>query len=432
MSGKLETLLRQAQEHETGGIVLGLARVQQLLKALGNPQQNLQIIHIAGTNGKGSVAAFLDAILRQAGVRVGLYTSPHLIRFNERIQIDSEQISNSELCQILERVLQICRQEKIPATFFEITTAVALCYFSYQGLAADSKNPGIVILETGLGGRLDATNCVSPLLCLITAIGHDHEDFLGNTVAQISKEKAGILKQDTPAAAAPDSVEAATIIQQHAKTIGCNIDFLGEEFFFNKDLQANNSWQFHDQYGTIQLTKPGLAGDHQYSNCALAIAGIRILSRLGWNIPEQAIQQGVGAVVWPGRLQWIHNSTHPILIDGAHNIHAATILVNYLNSITDKPDRFSLIFAALKNKNCHAIAKILAPLVDRVWTISVGGERGMEASLLANIWRNLGKEATPCTTAIAALEMAREHSKPNQIILVAGSLYLVGEVQSLL
>ncbi|MBF0195097.1 MAG: bifunctional folylpolyglutamate synthase/dihydrofolate synthase [Magnetococcales bacterium] len=428
----LDNLLLQTQEHETGGVVLGLSRVKQLLCALGNPQQGLQFIHVAGTNGKGSVIAFLEAILLNAGVKVGVYTSPHLIKFNERIKINRKNISDKDLKNILEKVLQVCRNDNIPATFFEITTAVALLYFANQGFAKNGDNSAVVILETGLGGRLDATNVIDPILCIITSIAHDHENFLGDKISQIAQEKAGIIKPAVDVIAAPGNKDGYDAIRDKAQQVGANLYALGPEFNFKPTLPASNNWIYQDKLGQLTLPKPGLDGEHQYTNCALAVAGIRVLCKQEWNISDSAIKNGVTTVQWPGRIQWYRKQKPQFLLDGAHNLHAASKLKKYLLSITDKHNSFILIFAALKNKNVEGIIKELLPVIGKVYTVSVGGSRGIGSSELANIWENLGCPATPCESSLQAFNLAKTQSNSQQIILVAGSLYLVGEIQSLL
>jgi dihydrofolate synthase / folylpolyglutamate synthase len=437
MSQDLAGLLNQVENHGTGGILLGLSRVKQLLSALSNPQEGLQVIHIAGTNGKGSVAAVLEAILRQAGFRVGLYSSPHLVHFNERIQINREPISDPQLIAILRRVLAVCREESIPATFFEITTAAAFCHFSQQGLKKGGESPGLVILETGLGGRLDATNVVTPLLSLITAIAVDHTDFLGSDIRQIAKEKAGILKPGGMAAAAPNNHQAQEVIIEQADAVQSELLLMGRDFFHQPERTNPHNWCFNlktaDQpNGTLSLPPPGLLGAHQRDNCALAVAGTQLLIKQGWQISPQAIAQGVAQATWPGRLEWFFDNSNPLLLDGAHNLHAARCLAHYLEGLSQEEHPSTLIFSALKNKESQGIAQILAPLVEQVWTVKVGGSRGLEADYLASHFREENQRSTPCPSVASALELARSHTPKGKRILIAGSLFLVGEVRSLL
>ncbi|MBF0454918.1 MAG: bifunctional folylpolyglutamate synthase/dihydrofolate synthase [Magnetococcales bacterium] len=450
MSLDLPKLLRQVEEHETGKVVLGLSRVEQLLLALNSPQDDLQIIHVAGTNGKGSVIAFLEAMLRQAGYPVAIYTSPHLIQFNERIQIDRTPIADAALAVILDRILTVCRKAKIPATFFEITTVAALCYFSQQGLGRQGKRPGIVILETGLGGRLDATNLITPLLCLISSIGRDHEDFLGDTLAKIAGEKAGILKAGIPAAAAPGNEEAARVIDQRAQALLAPLMLAGRDFNYQPPTEKENRWRYEDRERSITLPRPALLGRYQIDNGALAVAGIGLLRDQGFTISDLAVQKGVESAFWPGRLEWFNthkvisrfsssadkpldlNGSAPLLLDGAHNGAAALGLADYLQSRFPPPHTFKLIFSALKNKDIPTIIRALSPSVDQVWTVSVGGGRGVLAEELAEQWRALGHHATPCFSSKEALFSAQNATPKEQRILVAGSLYLVGEVRSLL
>lgn len=436
-SSSLTHLLSQAEQHTKKDIDLGLSRIERLFDSLHNPQQGLQIIHIAGSNGKGSVAAFLAAILQQAGIRVGLYTSPHLQRFNERIQIANQPISDGELTPILQLVLDICNKKAIPATFFEITTAVALFYFKQQGLARGGGNPGIVILETGLGGRLDATNATTPLLCLITAIDQDHGEYLGDSIEQIAAEKAGILKPGIPAAAAPNHPKATAVLQDRAKAIGVDLAILGKDFSFTPPAAGSTKWRFSNNQETITLPRPALLGDHQLQNGALAVAGVDILKKRGWDIPTVAIQLGIATAKWPGRLEWFYDCfpqkpSPDLLLDGAHNLHAVQALVSYLTPIVKKDGPCNLIFSALKNKDAQAMCETLAPVVERVWTVAVGGKRGMDTKQLSDLWQPLNIPATPCSTPLAALELASTTPNSGKRILVAGSLYLVGEVRSLL
>lgn len=428
----LDDLLRQAETHATGDVHLGLSRTLQLLEALGHPEQGLSIIHVAGTNGKGSVIAFLDAILRRAGYRVGRYTSPHLHRFNERIQIDQIPVDDATLAPILTTILSLCRQASIPASFFEITTVAAFCFFHQQELSRHGKKPGIVLLETGLGGRLDATNVITPQVSLITAIDRDHETFLGNTIAQISHEKAGILKPHVPAAAAPLHPIAAQVIRARARALGTDLSLWGESFHLQRSSPPGTPWYYVDRWGRLTLPPPGLPGAHQYLNSALAIAGLRLLAAQGWNIPKRAIQEGIASARWPGRLETFPGSP-PLLLDGAHNPHAIRSLTHYLRSLPPAGPPTTLLFSALRQKNIPAMIDLLSPVVGPVWTLAVGGNRGMPADQLAQYWRNTGHhpvETAP--TPEAALRAARSHTPPKGRILVTGSLYLVGRIRSLL
>ncbi|MBF0448631.1 MAG: bifunctional folylpolyglutamate synthase/dihydrofolate synthase [Magnetococcales bacterium] len=428
----LSALLDQAQAHQTGGIVLGLSRIEQLLAALGNPHSGLPVIHVAGTNGKGSVIAFLEEVLLGAGFRVGRYISPHLVDFNERIQIDQIPVTDRQLIPILERVLGACRSEQIPATFFEITTVAAFCFFSEQRLDKPFEKPQMVLLETGLGGRLDATNVVTPLLCLITAIGLDHGDYLGHTIAQVSHEKAGILKAGVQAVAAPNNRQAEEVIRQQARQRGVDLHLAGESFHFLPPESDNDPWLFIDKNGQLELPPPALLGNHQRENAALAVAALRLLSRRSWPIGDIAIQSGIQKATWPGRLEWIHQISPPILLDGAHNLLAATALALALANMTEENRPRSLIFSALQDKDIPGIVAVLSPLIRQVWTVSVGEYRGVDAETLAGYWQAHQIPTTPCSSVNSALQQARNCPSSHQGILVTGSLYLVGAVRSLL
>ena len=425
-------LLDRARRHALVPIQLGLERVVRLLDNLGNPQQTLNVIHVAGTNGKGSVLAFMEAILRQAGYPVGVYTSPHLHRFNERIVVDGEPISDDSLRPLLQEVL--AASKGIPTTFFELTTAVALHYFSACGLGKQ----GFVLLETGLGGRLDATNVVFPKLSIITAIGIDHTEYLGTTLETIAQEKAGIFKQAIPAVAAPGHPEAERVLVQHAAKTGTPLALLGRDFNIIPPQTAFNdasTWYFQDAEAVWPLPIPALLGKHQLENAAVAVAGIRSLQRGGWPISQDAISTGIKTTHWPGRLERFtlrfsaHTPSLAILLDGAHNPHACLTLARFLGETRNGPN--VLIFSALQDKDAQAMATILAPQVTQVWTTQVGEERGRSAAELANIWHTLDRPTLACATPEEAFWQACESCAPGGQVVVCGSLYLVGAIRVL-
>lgn len=435
-TASIADLLDQAQRQCVVSIRLGLERVTRLLNDLGDPQKTLKVVHVAGTNGKGSVLALLEAILRHAGYRVGLYTSPHLHRWNERIRVDGCTISDEQLGTLLLKVLAVNAGR--PITFFELITAVALYHFHQQGLGEQ----GIVLLETGLGGRLDATNVTHPQLSIITAVGVDHTDYLGTTLTAIAQEKAGILKTAVPAVAAASHPEVERILRSQAHKVGTPLGLLGRDFTVSYSRKEGSpvedqakAWIFQEAGETSEWPLPGLLGRHQLDNAALAIAGIRRLQKAGWHVTTDLIASGLREARWPGRLEYFPacfstGTPRPaILLDAAHNPQACLTLVRFLNETNVTPN--FLIFSALLNKNVTEMVHILAPKVERVWTAQVGEERGYSAESLAEIWRVSNRQVQPCLTAKDALVAACRDCPPSGQVVVCGSIYLVGAIRAI-
>ncbi|MBF0126595.1 MAG: bifunctional folylpolyglutamate synthase/dihydrofolate synthase [Magnetococcales bacterium] len=408
----------------------GLQPVRRLLARLGDPQRELRVVHVAGTNGKGSVIAFLEAMLRAAGIPVGVFTSPHLERFNERIRVDGREITDEALDTLLTETLAHDQGEE--TTFFELTTAAALLWFARAGRFC-RRGPGVVLLETGLGGRLDATNVATPCLSLITSIGLDHEDFLGPTLAGIAREKGGVLKPGVPAVIAPASREATRILTAMARWVGAPLAVEGRDFFRFVPV-SDGAWRFRERSGALlRLPAPALPGGHQYANAALAVAGARVLQRLGLPLTATHMRAGVARARWPGRLECFPGPP-PVWLDGAHNPDAVRSLVRFLSGSLDdrKKTPCTLIFSVMNNKNALSMVRQLLPWVGPVFTVMCGGERGRSLVELVELWRQAGGAATPCRSVREALDQARDGTGPEGRILVTGSLFLVGEVRSLL
>ncbi|MEO5354631.1 MAG: bifunctional folylpolyglutamate synthase/dihydrofolate synthase, partial [Magnetococcus sp. XQGC-1] len=445
----LAVLLEQASCQTNVPIQLGLERVLRLLERMGNPQQELDCIHVAGTNGKGSVLAFLGAMLRHAGYRVGLYTSPHLHCVNERIQVAGQWITDDSLARWLSAVLTA--NAGAAATFFELLTVVAFCHFRDQGLGRTEAGRGIVLLETGLGGRLDATNVIEPLVSIITSISLDHTDYLGAELTAIATEKAGIFKPAVPALAASGRPEVEELLRRQAQKQGTPLAILGKEFFLCPPLSflpplaapdgtipADATWWFQEGGICQELPRPGLSGRHQLENAALAIAGVHRLRQAGWPVDDAAMVAGVRDARWPGRLERFSlpgqdGQLRTVLLDGAHNPSGCLSLANFLRESTS-PDRHStrLLFAAVQDKPVEEMARILLPYVDEVWVTRIGGERGYPAAFLAALWQGLGRPAHPCATPAEGLAAALAAAPPGGEVVVCGSLYLVGAVRAIL
>jgi dihydrofolate synthase/folylpolyglutamate synthase len=370
-------------------IKFGLEKTHRLLDALGRPDKNLRFLHVAGTNGKGSVCAMLDAILRRSGYRVGLFTSPHLKDFRERIRVDGEMISESDASVGLSRIRGAVEGWENGPTFFEIATILALDYFAERGC-------DFVVLETGMGGRLDSTNAVTPLVSVITPIAMDHMSWLGETLPEIAGEKAGIIKDGVPVVSAPQAPEAASVLVAKALECGAPLKFV------------SSPWS-----GEIAL-----AGHHQKWNAALAVAA---LQAAGVACSEECISDALAGVSWPARFQFLSDR---LVLDGAHNIHSARALVETWREVF-QDERATVVFGALQDKEYAGMLKVLAEIAADFVFVPVRNERS------ATVESFSGFDLVPSAIAEnlpAGLALALSGSRP---VLVTGSLYLAGEVLEL-
>jgi dihydrofolate synthase / folylpolyglutamate synthase len=374
------------------GVKLGLENVRALLTALGEPQNALRFIHVAGTNGKGSVCAMVDSICRAAGIKTGLFTSPHLIRFSERIRINGMPMDDTDFVLGIQRIRALMDEERHP-TFFEITTALALDYFRSQGV-------DLVVLETGLGGRLDATNVVYPLVSVLTAIDIDHQKWLGATLGEIAAEKAGIIKSGVPIVSGPQFAEVRTVLEQIAAPLSAPLSYAETPV---PDLSV------------------GLAGSHQRLNAAIAVCAIR---QAGIQASPEALKEGLANVHWPGRFQHIDER---IVLDGAHNPAAAKCLVETWRECVG-PEMATIIFGGLLDKDLQGMILALSPLAARFLIVPIRSQR---AAPPTDIERYVPKHllATRCASVAQALDLARHLSER---VLVTGSLFLVGETLAIL
>ncbi|MBE9092557.1 folylpolyglutamate synthase/dihydrofolate synthase family protein [Tychonema sp. LEGE 07203] len=404
------------QSYQHFGVHLGLERIQQLLQKLDNPHQKVPIIHIAGTNGKGSVCAYLSSVLTAAGYRVGRYTSPHLIDWTERICINQKPISTIALQQCLEQVVSAAEGNTETPTQFEIITAAAWLYFAEQ--KAD-----IAVIETGLGGRLDATNvCETPLVSVITSISLDHWQILGPTVADIAGQKAGILKSKCPVVVGELPESARIVVEKRIKELDCPAIWvkpavdLGEGFA---------EYQLSQNSVKIKYQLP-LLGQIQLMNSAIALATLHTLQNLGWQISPTAIADGIATTQWPGRLQQTTWKNRNILIDGAHNPAAAIALREYVDHLTSSPSPINWVIGILATKDCDDILQALLKKGDRLYLVPVPDQNSSSPAELAAIAENICPELTVCqafpdlTTALDAAVAG------DNLTVLCGSLYLVG------
>jgi dihydrofolate synthase/folylpolyglutamate synthase len=409
-------------------IDLSLERMERILALLGNPENKLPpVIHVAGTNGKGSTVAYIKSILEQAGLKVHCYTSPHLVKFHERIYVAGETIAEEELSALLEEC-EIANGDA-PITFFEITTAAAFLAFS--------RTPAdYLILEVGLGGRLDATNVVpKPALSVITTVDYDHQQYLGNTLTAIAHEKAGILKKGIPAIIGAQPDEARAEIERVAEEIGTPV------FIANQDWQSfeqHGRLVFQDENGLLDLSLPQLKGRHQVDNAGNAIAAIRILDDA--RVSETHIEHGLKSVIWLARMQKLGAGALTNLVpndaelwlDGGHNPAAGRVIAR---TFSDFNDRFSrplvLIWGMLNTKDAGSFIEPFAGLAQRVVTIAIPDEpNAVPADQLAEIARGRNLSAETATSLTKALGQA-SLTTPAPRILICGSLYLAGHVLSL-
>jgi dihydrofolate synthase/folylpolyglutamate synthase len=382
------------------GANFGLKNTLRLAMLAGNPQEKLRFIHVAGTNGKGSTCAMLESIYRAAGLRAGLFASPHLVSFRERIQVNRQLIPENELVRLVEEFQPLLNQ--FPAenhlTLFEVVTVMALKFFAEQKC-------DLVIWETGLGGRLDATNIVTPLASVITNIAFDHQQWLGDTLGKIAGEKAGIIKPGIPVVTAADAPEALAVIEKIAR-------------------EKKAPLKIVDAERLAGTPAPSLLGEHQKTNATLAVATVEVLQKQ-IPVPVEKIRAGLAAVNWPGRLQLVvRPGGQKILLDGAHNVAGTKALRATLEKDFTRV-RLVIIFGTLADKQWPDICRMLAPLAAIIFTVPVASERTADANELAKVFRsaNPAAEVFVCKTFSEAVIA----SKDEPFVVITGSLYLVGE-----
>lgn len=423
-------------------IKLGLEAMCSFLTRVGQPERQLKIVHVAGTNGKGSVSVSLLTILQQAGYKVGLYTSPHLSSVRERFRIDNRYISEEEFAHYAGRIVEALGDDTI--TYFEFTTALAMLWFAESDL-------DLVILETGLGGRLDATNVASPLVSIITSISMDHETYLGNTLTEVAGEKAGIIKKNVPVVAAGGEKEIVSVLKETAERNSAPLYMLGDEFCYSGASNEDWSWESsRPELGPpVHHLRCSMRGAYQRENGSLVIAALRILvNDAGFVVSDEAVQTGMGKVVWPGRLEYLvlDRSTRELtdgsdaktphtvryLLDGAHNPEGVKNLALTLREEYTYRNLI-LVWGAMNDKDiAGGLARVL-PLADSLILTRPEGERSAEPEeLAAFLPEEERSRAILARDVHDGLERAEGLASPDDIIVVAGSLYLVGAVRAYL
>ncbi|MDB6015557.1 MAG: FolC bifunctional protein [Pedosphaera sp.] len=391
------------------GAKLGLENSFKLAALAGNPQRKLRFIHVAGTNGKGSTCAMLESIYRAAGLRVGLFTSPHLVAFGERIQVNRELIPGAEVVRLVEE-MQVWLKE-FPAeshpTFFEVVTVMALRYFAEQEC-------DLVIWETGLGGRLDATNIVTPLASVITNIQFDHQQWLGDTLARIAHEKAGIIKPGVPVITAVDDRDAFRILFETAREREAPFWLI--------------TWAQAENHPLRDLALP-LLGEHQRLNAAVAVYTVKALSKV-IPVEQETIREGLLRVSWPGRLQLVERADgRKVVLDGAHNVGSAEALRVAVQTYFGS-EALTMILGILRDKDAQPMCEVLAPLAARILLVPVNNSRTALPKELAAVCRVANPKAKieQCDSLSDALGRAAK----DPLVVITGSLYLIGEAMELL
>ncbi|MEW6265204.1 MAG: folylpolyglutamate synthase/dihydrofolate synthase family protein [Thermodesulfobacteriota bacterium] len=408
------------------GIKFGLSSTENLLAGLGRPQDGLAILHLAGTNGKGSVGAAVTSILRRAGYTVGFYTSPHLVTFRERMVIGRrdglEMIGAADVVRLVERIKSVSAPQE-PPTFFEFVTAMAFLYFA-------ERKVDLAVMETGMGGRLDATNVARPLVGVITNISIEHTDYLGPTLAHIAREKAGIIKPGLTVLTAERRASVRAIFEEKAGEVGARLLALGRDFRVRS--RPGGGFDYHGLAARLRHLSINLVGPHQHRNAALALAAVELLSGLGFPVAERDLRAGLSKVHWPGRAEtFAQPDGGPILmLDGAHNPDAARVLARTLDGL-DYRD-LHLILGIMADKD---IAGIMAPLLSRARVLYLTRPayfRAAPAETLARAAAGFSGPQSLYETVPAAIEAARTSAGPGDLILVTGSLFTVGEARAYL
>lgn len=400
---------------EKFGSVFGLGNISRLLAAIGDPHRSLRTVHIAGTNGKGSVATMVSCILKAAGYRVGKYTSPHLVSFTERITVDEEEITEEEVVSLTEYIREGADRSGSDHfyTFFDFTTALAFEYFRRKGV-------DIAVVETGLGGRLDSTNVVEPLSTVITNVAFDHMNELGGTIGKIAGEKAGIMKQGVPVITGTRG-RALAVLTKRAQELASPLRVLGKDFIFRKRGDRRFSYRgIAQKYDDVVLN---LDGDHQLSNAALALCVVESLLGAGFSVGEDHVRGALGSVKWQGRLEMVREQPL-VILDGAHNLSGVRALKRFLSS-RYRDRRKVLVFGVMRDKQYGRMLEVMNGCVD----LAILTQPKTERALKAETMRGLARNSIVTKDTKSALRKARQFAGNEDLILVTGSFYTIGEAK---
>ena len=403
-------------ESRTASTRLGLFRTRQLLATLDDPHKKLRFVHVAGTNGKGSACAMLSSVLMASGYRTGLYTSPYIKRFNERMQINGVDIPDAELARLTERIIPLVEKMDDPPSQFEVITAIAMQWFMEKGC-------DVVVLEVGLGGELDSTNVIdSPAAAVIMNIGLEHTEYLGNTIASVASAKAGIIKPGCPVVCYDSGSESAEVFRSRCREVGASyipVDFSG----LHRTAQSldGQSFTLNGESYTIPLL-----GDHQLKNAAVVLKTVEVLRSRGFSISEAALKDGLCRTRWPARFELLRREP-PFVLDGAHNPQCAEALKDGLSCVFPGR-RFTMISGILRDKDADAMLSSLLPFANRVYCVTPDSPRALPAGEYARLIEERGVPASVCASVGDALRLALNGG---EAVLACGSLYMAGEIENL-
>jgi dihydrofolate synthase/folylpolyglutamate synthase len=416
------------------GIRLDLKDFNALLKSLNNPHKKLKTILVGGTNGKGSTCAMLASILEQSGYKVGLYTSPHLERFTERIKINNQEIAEIDVVRLYEMIKYSIDTRHITVTLFEFLTAMAFLYFK-------ENNTDIAVLEVGLGGRLDATNVVDPIISVITNVHKDHEEHLGTSLFQIGKEKAGIIKGGGCLVTGELDRNIQELFEDSCEDMKSELRMVGRNFSIMKD---GSNYSYVGNTINIKMLQTNLRGIHQYVNASVAIAALEVLRGEGYTIAEESIMTGLQKVVWPGRLELVTDYLPPsskkrmnlhfrgkVILDCAHNPAGIQTLKDFLTNEIEF-NRLILVLGILKNKDINTISSIIVPLADKVIVTSPRDERAASADYILKIASTYNSRAESVQSVHNACVRGVSQMEQNDLLCITGSIMTVAEARSFL
>jgi len=412
------------------GIKLALSNTMTLMEIMGDPQRKFRSIHVAGTNGKGSTSAFTASMLQAAGYRVGLYTSPHLVSFTERIRINNVPLSEDKVVELAQRVREGYQSlsqddQRLNPTFFEVTTAMAFTYFAEEGV-------DIAVIEVGMGGRLDSTNVITPLVSVITNIDREHTEFLGDTLELIAAEKAGIIKPGVPVVTGAIQPEVIAVIEQEARAKNTSVYRLNRDFSHGApSSEQQQSFSYQGIKASYENVLINMRGHYQVDNACLAIAIVELLGGRGLVVDEQALRRSLAQAKWEGRLERVAQRPD-IYLDGAHNPASANVLATAVKELKASYKRMVLIIGILGDKDYRGIISELVPHAEQVIVTKPQYSRAMDVQALATEIGMLHGSVDSAETVALAISKAREISSPDDLILITGSLYVVGDARAVL
>lgn len=403
------------------GMIFGLSNVKNIVRTLGNPQEDLKVIHIGGTNGKGSTAAMMASILRENGYRVGLYTSPHMLSFTERIQINGQSITESEVALLTARIRKRIEEAGIPQefTFFDFTTAMAFLYFAESSV-------DLAIIEVGLGGRLDSTNIVTPFVVVITNVSHEHRDVLGDSLREIAREKAGIIKQGVPLVTGVVQQEIFQELEKICREKEAPLYWMGRDFSTEKE--GTGLFRFEGRRWGISGLKVNLLGEHQIDNATMAVGTLEAIEELGFPVTFDSIHRGLEKVSWPGRLEVIRKRPW-VVLDGAHNPAGAQALHEALSQDFSY-DRCYFLLGIMKDKEVERIVSIVAPISHETVLCRPRQDRAAPPERLLRALEAVGGKGRVIPDVAEGLDALLSMAGSDDLICVAGSFYTIGEAKA--